>query len=240
MTIYNQHSEPWGEVRLGDGPTMSAAGCLTADHAIAFELAGWTGITPLSVVEAFVANRVYTDSNYVFGPGLIQWYKVSEAFPEYHFHLDASGRFKFVQVTTPGRFEHWLLEDGGNVYDPIDGTQGDAGLYGQRGYRKTGVVRSADIDAPPQGQVTEDVPVHAFPKTVSLTANAYVRSEPRVAKETEISQKMEGNRFDYLTLPFSFVAVDIAHGENVQGNDLWLKTDKGHFIWTGATTYQPN
>lgn len=230
MEYFKQGDLRWAGIPLGVSPyKMGPYGCLTTAHAQALALAGYA-TDPGKVVTALNAAGAYTGPAYVLGAGLLLWGKVHDAFPEYHWHPDSSAPYKFVQVILGSRQEHWLLQHDGLYYDPLTGLVGDAL---PSAYRTSGVARSADIDPAP-------VPVHAFPKEVNLIASAYVRTSPDLTPGNVVSQKVAGHDKDWLTIPFSFVAVDIAHGQSVAGSDLWLKTERGHWVWAKNTDYKPN
>jgi hypothetical protein len=151
MTTYSQRDSRWAGLRLGVSPyTMGGQGCLTTLQSIALWCAGWN-FTPGDVCTGLSNNEGYTDNNYVQGPGLLNWYKVGNVFPMYHFHPDTSGDYQFIQVigTWPhsdGTFyrgEHWILLHAGQYYDPLDGEVSSAM---KTIYRPTGRIFSADID----------------------------------------------------------------------------------------------
>lgn len=226
--IYNQHDAPWSGTEMGTSPfTMGAFGCLTTDHAQALLLAGYT-LTPLDVVTKFNEIGAYTDASYPAGPGLLIWGKVAEAFTQYHSHLDSTGAFKFAQVIASypsGRFEHWVLEHNGIIYDPFDGTEGM-----KANYRPTGFVRSADIDQAPTPP--DDLPTPTmFPeqRTVEVVGTGGAGLNCRVTPSSALPA------LQLLPEGSSYFVTGFVHGEIVDHglpteNDKWYLTAGGHYI----------
>lgn len=228
---FSQKDARWAGLPLGTSPyKMGPYGCLTTNHAQAFALAGYT-VDPGTVVEAFNRVGAYTDEKYSGGPGLLLWSKVALAFPQYHWHEDGSGRYKFQQVIATwntGRFEHWVLIVDGVYYDPIDGTTGL-----KANYRPTATIHSADIDAaptPPEGQIPVKV-IFDAQRIVKVTAEPYLNLRP--------GPNSEGESLLHLPTGHSYYIQGYVHGEPVGGNDIWYITVNGHYF-SAFYSDQPN
>lgn len=257
---YVQTDARWYGTRLGESAyTMGGFGCLTTAHAQAFKLAGWD-ISPKQVVDAFNTKSVYTDRHYLESkpgagdgqPGLLLWSRVSKAFPQYQVSIGSYERhYKFYQVLTVRRTEHWLLQVDGVWYDPIDGSE-TAGELPKK-YRFTGSVRSADIESPPMpGQVTEPVMVNILfdkPRYVEITADPFLwnHTSPDSKEETRVPDDQENPdpaKRTYGKLTGTIKVVGYVHAEIIdQGlpteNDKWYLTTKGNYF-SARHTNKPN
>lgn len=235
MTNYSQRDPAWVNAQIANSPyTVGQVGCLLTAHCTALAFHGWN-VTP---AEFAAHHELFTDSNYPAGPGLLLWWKVSSIYPQYHFHLDDSGVFKFVQVIgtwthsdgSVYRGEHWLLQVDGTYFDPFDGSMGM-----KSNYRPTGLVHSADIDLAPAEPVI--VPVVATenpaPTTFWITVTARtlnVRQEPTTA--SPIAQQLHAG--DRVECALATMGAD-PYG---QGNNVWLKSHiHGLYLYSGGTDY---
>lgn len=116
---YSQKDPQWAEKELGNsGLKMKNFGCLVTDVAQALTLAGWN-ITPGELVDKL--NQVGGfDSD-----GLLQWLKVSEVYPQFHFDQLTTGLLNCIFVKGSwGVYKHWVLQVSGTYYEPFYGVEG--------------------------------------------------------------------------------------------------------------------
>jgi hypothetical protein len=78
---------------------------------------------------------------------------------------------------------------------------------------------------------TTTPPVSQFPKTITVVVpKLFVRSQPTSKSGLAGTRELlAGNKF---------VAVSVVYGENVSGNNVWLKSSKGNYVWSGGTNYR--
>jgi len=92
------------------------------------------------------------------------------------------------------------------------------------------------------GQANAVLPVHIFPKYVTVTSNAYVRTSPHIRSDNIVNQNnvVGKNHVAWILAPLTFEMVDIVTGDAPKGstNNKWLKTAGNDYIWSGATNYQ--
>ncbi|MBA2706115.1 MAG: M23 family metallopeptidase [Blastocatellia bacterium] len=65
--------------------------------------------------------------------------------------------------------------------------------------------------------------------TVTVTATCYVRNAPR------LNAPLSGSRILYKG--DRFTGVEVVSGDNVGGNNKWVKSSKGNFCWSGNLSY---
>lgn len=70
-------------------------------------------------------------------------------------------------------------------------------------------------------------PKPAYPKNITVTGTCFVRSAPRTdAKLAGTGKLVAGN---------TFVSVGLVAGQVFNGNNLWHKSSKGNYVWSGNT-----
>lgn len=229
MEIFTQKDPRWAGLPLGTSPyQMGPYGCLTTAHAQALALAGYaedpgTTVTKLNEVQA------YTDANYIAGPGLLLWYKVANAFPQYHFRLDTAGCYVFVQVLISQRFVHWVLKVGDTYYDPLMGST--AGELHDT-YKPTGKAYSADIDPAP---VT--VPIHFDITIQAPLGSAYVRTEPHSASPIKTSYPNGTHMECVSTVTGDKVTIRNRLGIPIASSDKWYEWVEGGFVSAAVSVH---
>jgi hypothetical protein len=67
----------------------------------------------------------------------------------------------------------------------------------------------------------------SYPRTVKVTAPAYVRSAPRLNAPLAGSQT--------LNVGDVFTSVGLVAGDSVGGNNKWHKSSRGNYVWSGNT-----
>ena len=216
--IFKQTDPSWSNFPLGSSPyTMGDSGCTTTNIAQALQLAGYD-VTPGSVNQAFTAHGVYTDSNHPFGPGLVNWPLIANAFPQ--FHWKGSDEYQFEQGLI-GMNTHWLLLHNGVEYDPLTGSnERDAWV------RNLHTSTTASID-----------PASNFPRTITVTGSqgAHVRTTAYLTGELidPDTHQVTIDTSIVIASGNTFTAVGQVEGESINGNSIWYQSQNGHFIWSG-------
>ena len=88
------------------------------------------------------------------------------------------------------------------------------------------------------GESVNDVRVIEYTpdrRSVTVTANTlYVRDQPTRKSAAGQANTADGNlhKGDVITI------LEAVTGEMVDGNNIWLKTVKGNFVWSGGTNYR--
>lgn len=67
----------------------------------------------------------------------------------------------------------------------------------------------------------------AYPRNVTVTEDAYVRNAPKLSAPLSGSRKLKPKDV--------FTSVGLVPGSSVRGNNLWHKSTKGNYIWSGNT-----
>ena len=136
MTIYSQRDHIWGDKQLGNsGCTMTGFGCLVTDIAQMLLDAGYP-VTPGDLVDHLNSINGFTDNNYPQGGGLLIWGKLSQAYPQIHYHgtNPTASAYEAIQGTW-GRYLHFVLRNlSGVVTEPFFGKEGEPLGYKENGY----------------------------------------------------------------------------------------------------------
>lgn len=207
--IYSQRDPRWSALQLGGAGNCYNIGCLVTDIAQALYLAGYTDITPATVINAMNAKGGLKG-------GLVQWSILTQCFPQIHF---GGAGYNFVQGYF-GNSLHFVLACGGSIYEPWNGVNGYPSSW-----RPTNVVRTVAIDpAPAPAPAPTPAPAPGgFPRTVTAIKACNVRSAPH----------LEGIVTSVLQAGNTFTAVDLVDGDTVAGNNKWFQSSKGHYVWSG-------
>ena len=129
--MYSQSDPRWSFKPLGrSGLNMRYYGCLVTAVAEALTLNGHL-TSPGQVCDKLNANGGFLNN------GWLVWAKVEQAYSQFHFNRPGC---IFIQGVY-AKFQHWVMEYEGKIYDPLTGKIGVP-----EGFKPTGHKRKAYID----------------------------------------------------------------------------------------------
>lgn len=190
--MYSQKEPRVAELELGSSGLKSKNfGCLAIDIVNALNLAGWD-VTPEGFFAKMNANGGF-DSE-----GLLQWYKVQDLYPQFHFGEFGDGRVNcyFVKGSW-GVYKHWVLEVDGVVYEPYYATNNLPNGWEELSRNRKASIDKKPVPAPEPAQKPEPQPQSEAPKireyTVASGDNLWniVKKEYGLSNNTDIANKLE-------------------------------------------------
>lgn len=210
MTPLSQRDARWANVRLGNSNLLiKSYGCVVTC------LAMLSGKTPTQVNNELKAHGGF------YGP-LVVWQRASEILNlPYKPIMNRPISYPCIAEVRLSGMQHFVVMiDEVNCLDPIDGSQ-KRSPYSIRSWRNIGQANTPPPPAPP--------PASGWPKDVRVKEPANVRSQPR------LSAPLSGSRT--LSPGDVFRGVELVEGDTVSGNNKWVKSWKGNYVWTGNLEY---
>ncbi len=114
MEIFTQGDNRWAGKKLGNsGLSMEHFGCLVTAVAQALRIAGYD-TDPGRLVDSLNKIGGFTSN------GLLIWGKVTQLYSGFHYNEHSGSQYDFVNVIW-GRYNHYLLNHKGIIYDPLLG-----------------------------------------------------------------------------------------------------------------------
>lgn len=217
---------------------MGRYGCVTTAIAEAIKKAGYD-VDPGKVCALLTQNGGYTDRSYKFGPGLLNWWNIAKAFPQWSWEVGSSKAYQFIQVNT-SYGEHWILLYSGIYFDPADGSERNSL---KATYKPTGRIISANIapaviNVPVEVPSTPAPPAYSEPtatppvpttKWVKFTTGLNIRTEPRIAPETYLFSYPKGTE----------VEIDgYIEGPAVEGDTRWCVSHRNKRVFSAHYTVE--
>ena len=219
--MYSQTNPIWSNISL-DGTQLHVGGygCYGTNIANMLTYAGYR-VDPGMLFNALNSNGGINSN------GLIIHAKVTEAYPQ--FRYDSNGSYQMIPGILYGRYNHFVCKmSDGTIVDPLTGNSGMPSGFNADHQ----IVNGAIVPSSPQNVTVDQAPSptpQPAPSTFNVTVNntCNVRTSPSPsAGITSVLQP--GN---------TFTGVAKVIGSMVSGNDIWIKSSFGHFVWSGNLSY---
>ena len=163
--MYSQQDPKWADKELGkSGLKMAAFGCVVTAVAQALFNAGHKYYDPGVLLDKLNAVGGFTDNNHPQGAGLLIWAKVQEIEPAFVF---GGKGVEFIQGMW-GKFSHWVLLQGGQLYDPYYGKNEAPKGFVPTGSKQTASIAVKAVDQPSETpvEVPSENPVPTEPEYI--------------------------------------------------------------------------
>jgi hypothetical protein len=217
MRQQSQRDNAWKNVKLGTSNyTLGSQGCVVTS------LANMIDRTPVEV------NQILRYNNGFKNGCLIIWQRAADLLG---LRYDSNnGALKFFPclgetMITANQQHFFIMLDPVTIIDPLDGRI-KVNPYKIRSYRNIG---PKIAPTPPPVTPPPPPPAAAWPRLVRVTGAANVRSQPKVSAQLSGSKTLKVGE--------TFTGVELVNGDSVGGNNRWVKSSKGNFVWSGNLNY---